>query len=404
MAQLLRAGVIVLLTVLTVLALAGMFRATLSAQSAPAPAERTDYLTFAQGAVPVSVGGTGAQLGASFEKAIRAVDGDPGGYVLTLKPGTEAMDLEFVYELPAATTFDRFAVPNIRRNAEPDRDVHAAWSKCMGPRRARPTATSCSRRPLCKRIAPEDMVTELAGRREDVLSAGSSCDSSAASTSCAQPRRSSSARSSATARQETGGVVAIGSDGVWKGRGVLVQLRQDGAVVSGCYDQDGDLTGTVTGNVLKALGVDRSDRVPSAFILSVREDGTLLGVRSSNRAPFVVYAGDRAPEGSAPSCPPPPAVLGCGAVIHGINFDFDSATIRHDSDPVLSKLFEGLRGDSSGAVVIEGHTSNEGPDQVQPGLVAASSCGRRHRAGQARHSCRPSLGGRGGRETADCHQ
>ena len=46
------------------------------------------------------MGGTGAQLGASFEKAIRAVDGDPGGYVLTLKPGTEAMDLEFVYELP----------------------------------------------------------------------------------------------------------------------------------------------------------------------------------------------------------------------------------------------------------------------------------------------------------------
>ena len=115
------------------------------------------------------------------------------------------------------------------------------------------------------------------------------------------------------------------------------QLRQDGAVVSGCYDQDGDLTGTVTGNVLKALGVDRSDRVPSAFILSVRADGTLLGVRSSNRAPFVVYAGDCAPAGSGPPCPPPPpAVLGCGAVIHGINFDFDSATIRPDSEPVLS--------------------------------------------------------------------
>ena len=104
---------------LTGLALAWMFRTALSAQSAPAPAERTDYLTFAQGAVPVSVGGAGAQLGASFEHAIRAVDGDPGGFVLTLKPGTETTDLEFVYELPAATVFDRFAVPNILETPSP---------------------------------------------------------------------------------------------------------------------------------------------------------------------------------------------------------------------------------------------------------------------------------------------
>lgn len=70
-------------------------------------------------AIPVSVGGAGAQLGASFERAIRAVDGDPAGFVLTLRPGAAATDTEFVYQLPAPTTFDRFAVPNVLETPSP---------------------------------------------------------------------------------------------------------------------------------------------------------------------------------------------------------------------------------------------------------------------------------------------
>jgi outer membrane protein OmpA-like peptidoglycan-associated protein len=55
-------------------------------------------------------------------------------------------------------------------------------------------------------------------------------------------------------------------------------------------------------------------------------------------------------------------VLGCGSVIHGITFGFDSAEIRPDSEPVLAALYDGLRADSSAAIVIEGHTSSEGSD------------------------------------------
>jgi OmpA-OmpF porin, OOP family len=351
---------------LAVVAFAWMFRATLSAQTPPAPTERTDYLTFAHGAVPISVGGAGAQLGASFEKAIRAADGDPSGFVLTLKPGTEAMDTEFVYELPAATTFDRFAVPNVLETPSPGEtftrevEVHGSAS---GPAEGfvlLASATLATHR-------SRGQVTELTLRSK---------------TAVRWVKLRLRGGIQVTRPQtffEFSEIIGNGSQqpsllsdrfrGVWKGRGVLVQLRQDGAVVSGCYDQDGDLKGTVTGNVLKALGVDRSDRVPSAFILTVREDGTLLGVRSSNRAPFAVYTGDRAPAGNAPSCPPPPpAVLGCGAVIHGITFDFDSATIRPDSEPVLSKLYDGLRSEPAGGVVIEGHTSSEGTDQYNLGL------------------------------------
>jgi OmpA-OmpF porin, OOP family len=103
--------------------------------------------------------------------------------------------------------------------------------------------------------------------------------------------------------------------GVWKGRGVLIELRQDGPLVSGCYDRGGQLSGTVTGNVVRATGFAQVNKVPSAFILGVATDGSLRGVRSSNRGPFALITGEPAPAGSAPSCPLVPAVLGCGAVI-----------------------------------------------------------------------------------------
>lgn len=62
--------------------------------------ERIDYLTFAQGAVPVGVQGAGTRLGTSFEEAIRATDGNPAGFSLADKPGPADTDTEFVYKLP----------------------------------------------------------------------------------------------------------------------------------------------------------------------------------------------------------------------------------------------------------------------------------------------------------------
>jgi hypothetical protein len=157
-------------------------------------------------------------------------------------------------------------------------------------------------------------------------------------------------------------------------------------VVTGCYDRDGELTGTVTGNILRAIGIERGTKVQSAFILAVREDGTLLGVRSSNRAPFAVYTGEAAPATSAPRCPPRPATpLGCGAVIHGITFDFDSATIRPDSEPVLAKL---RRDRNRGAHLQRRHGS------IQPVVVGTAG---------ASGPCRSSAA-RGRRVAPDCRR
>lgn len=158
-------------------------------------------------------------------------------------------------------------------------------------------------------------------------------------------------------------------NGSWQGRGVRIALKQDGAAVSGCYDRTGQLTGSVSGNILRATGVDRSDKTPTAFILSVAPDGVLRGVASTPRGPFRMYTGARAAAGAKISCtdPPPPAI-GCGSVVHGINFGYDSAAILPGSDPVLSKLYDGLRADARRSILIEGHTSGEGSNEYNLSL------------------------------------
>ena len=90
---------------------------------------RVDLLTFAQGAVPLAIGGDGR--GADFEHAVRIIDGNPGGFTI-LNRATDATVVEFLYELPAPTRFDRFAVPNVLETPSPTttffRDVQVLGS------------------------------------------------------------------------------------------------------------------------------------------------------------------------------------------------------------------------------------------------------------------------------------
>jgi OmpA-OmpF porin, OOP family len=162
--------------------------------------------------------------------------------------------------------------------------------------------------------------------------------------------------------------LATGFDGVWKQGANVIALSQEGAVVSGCYYPSGDLKGTVGGSILKASGTDRTSGVPTQFILSLMPDGGLRGVQSANGAPFRLYTVPPAKPGTDAGCNVPEATLGCGSVIQGIGFDYDSAVIRPDAEPVLVALFEGLAGDPSAAIRIEGHTSSEGSDDYNLAL------------------------------------
>ena len=213
------------------------------AASPGAPAqdiERVNYLTFAQGAIPISVGGAATALGASFEGALRATDGDPVGFVLTLKAGPADMDTEFVYELPALTTFDWFAVPTVPETPSPTQtftrqvDVYGSasgsdsgfvllGSGTLVPAKVRGQVAELS---LRLKVPVRWVKLRLAGGID-----------------ATRP----------TTFFEFSEIIGNGTQeapqlvdhftGTWQGRGVLVGLKQEGAVVSGCYDLGGDSEG-----------------------------------------------------------------------------------------------------------------------------------------------------------------
>ena len=324
-----------------------------------------DYLTFAQGAVPISIGGAGAEQGTNFTHAVEFIDGNPVARVFTdaVEPET---DTEFVYALPAMTTFTRFAVPNVGETPSPsqtfskDVEVYGSASGPDGEWVLLASATLATH-------DGRDQVTEL----------------SVVSNTPVRWVKLRLTGGIEVLREkmffEFGEIIGNGTQevpeladyftGIWKGRGAPVELKQDGALVTGCYDRNAELEGTVSGNILRATGIAPDDSVPSAFILAVVSDSLLRGVRSTNNGPFRLYTGPPAPEGTITGCTEiPEPVLGCGSIIHGINFDFDSAAIRPDSEPVLAELFDGLQADASATIVIEGHTSSEGSDAYNQGL------------------------------------
>jgi outer membrane protein OmpA-like peptidoglycan-associated protein len=326
--------------------------------SAQQAGERVDLLTFAAGAVPISLGGSGQTLGIGFDKVLRAVDGNPGGFTLALLPGTAQTDFEFVFELPAPTVFDRFAVPNVLETPSPSAtftrlvEVHGSATSASDGYTRLASATLTTHR-------TRGEVTELEVHAKPSVRWVKLRLAGGIQVPLPQVYLEFS-EIIANGTQETP-ALSTAFNGVWAGRAARIELRQDGPVVTGCYDRGGELTGTVSGNILRATGIAQVNRIPSTFILGVAPDGSLRGVRSTNGGPFTYIQSESDAAGVQPECPRPPAEsLGCGSVIHGINFDFDSAVIRPESEPVLERLYRGLSGNTDDRIVVEGHTSSEG--------------------------------------------
>ena len=349
-----------------VLSLAAVLTLGAALAQAPDEPERIDYLTFAQGAVPLSVGGEGAAMGATFEHAVESIDGNPGGFVVVTKgKGTDATATEFVYELPALTTFDRFAVPEVLETPSPSQTftrVVEVYGSAIGPDTGYELLASATlathagkgevtELALAGAMAVKWVKLRLVGGIDLPNGQGFLEFSEIVGNGTQEPAP-----------------LSDGFTGVWKQGANVIQLAQEGAVVSGCYYPNGDLNGTVTGTILRATGIDRSDGTESLFILSVTSEGGLRGVLSSNGAPFRLLVTPVAPAGTDPGCGAVEVKLGCGSVIHGINFDYDSAVIRPDAEPVLAALHDGLSGDGSASIVIEGHTSSEGSDAYNQSL------------------------------------
>jgi len=313
---------------------------------------KPDLLSFASGAVPVLIESAPSDLRIGVDQAIAMVDGNWGKTGIMRKPATEDDRIEITFALPAETRFDGFFVPNIVETRSPSqtfvRDVEVLGSAdgvdgpYVGLARARlevgeaTPLTLSDDRPAVRWVRLRlsggiDVQTEKSFLEfSEIVGTGTQAD---------------------VAPSEA-------FDGVFSGRGVKLELEQTGTAVNGCYDGNSLLTGTVEGNILRALGQNQAG-IPSQFILIATEDGALQGLRSTNGAPFKPYNG--APSTKAASClAPEPPVLGCGSIVHGIGFDFDSAQIRPSSDAILQELYAGLAAETDVDIQIIGHSSSEG--------------------------------------------
>lgn len=315
-----------------------------------------DYVTFAQGALPRSLTIDGAAQDLGSGNAVLAIDGSPKRFVLA-RTGTATTAIVLRLELPSPTTFEGFAVPDV--NEVPSRGTTFVKTiEVFG------SANEAGKDPillasatLAKHAKP-GMISELVMKAKspvrwlDIrLTGGLDIPDGKAALQFSELVGRGTQKAAP---------LATGFTGVWKGPGVLVELAQSGTVVTGCYDTDGgELTGTVSGNILRAVGIDPGDKVKSVFVFVAAPDGELRGLRSTNGAPFRVHGAPKAPAGTKTKCSPRPPKLGCGSVIHSINFDFDSAKLRPDSEATLKELYSGLAG-TKGPVTIVGHTSSEG--------------------------------------------
>ena len=213
--------------------------------------QRPDLLTFAQGVLPVAIQMPGTDMRTGMEHAIAAIDGNPVKFGATPKPGLATDGVALVYAMPAPTRFDRFAVPGIRETPSPSQTffktvelfgaptIEGPWAYLGGgeltPHDARGQITELGVQPDAPAVS--FVALRLSGgvdlQREmtffeftEIIANGTQADQA----------------------------LATGFSGIWSGRGVKIELAQDGPTVAGCYDRGSKLSGTVEGPVLRALG------------------------------------------------------------------------------------------------------------------------------------------------------
>lgn len=325
-----------------------------------------DYLAFANGALPLVFGDSEGVMRVTSEQALALIDGNPGVVVMTPKPGGPEASIEFIYELPAATVFSGFAVPSILETPSPYQTFFG-HVQVLGAMDGPDGPFSLVAEQTLQRHEAKGQVTTFPATSNTpvrwvkvVLSGGLDLQ-----------RDKTFFEFSELYGYGTQEAVADSTrfSGKWKGRGVLMELRQDGKLVTGCYDDSADLTGAVNGSILYATGVDRNDGVSSSFVLMIDPEGRLTGLRSTNGAPFRLYPGDPAPENMETGCSSnEEKPMGCGSVVYGINFAFDSAQLLEESGQVLDALYSGLAEEDQATIVIEGHTSSEGSEAYNQAL------------------------------------
>jgi len=195
-------------------------------------------------------------------------------------------------------------------------------------------------------------------------------------------------------KQLTRDAVLAGVSGTYEGFSGwgAVHLKQEGSRVTGCYEyQDGVISGGIEGRLLKTVMTETNasdngkSRQLGLFSFS-QDNKRILGLTRNEGAelgsPFgAYYAGEKIGDDIG-DCPNIPGWKGNAAQsqigselestgrarLDGVNFDFNSATIRAESGPLLDQVAELLKSKSGWSVTLEGHTDNVGGAAFNKGL------------------------------------
>ena len=168
----------------------------------------------------------------------------------------------------------------------------------------------------------------------------------------------------------------------WNGWG-KVRLKQEGTRVTGCYEyRDGVIAGGIEGRLMKAAMQETDDdgkQTKQLGLFSFSPDGALvMGLaRAADAEPgagFSTFYTGKKLGNDIGDCPRIPGWKGNAAQsqigeelanngrarLDGINFDFSSARLQPESEPLLKQVAAMLNGHPDWTLTLEGHTDNVG--------------------------------------------
>lgn len=164
------------------------------------------------------------------------------------------------------------------------------------------------------------------------------------------------------------------------GRKDLVELKQEGSQISGCFvENGGHSAGTLTGAVQEGVALMSwtSEQGISGTAFFTRDStGALAGVSYRQRS-RTIWGGPPAEEGATTRCSTPvetaevaepqdPIVAALEtegvARIYGIYFDYNRDVPKSSAQPALQRLYDALASAPDLVVDIEGHTDSDGSD------------------------------------------
>ena len=170
--------------------------------------------------------------------------------------------------------------------------------------------------------------------------------------------------------EEHGVETSTAFNGIWDLRllgrpesaGERLELIQDGTLVTGCLDTL-EIRATVNGAVALGIGREESSGREAAVVLVADEEGTISATVAFDNGRFETRLAHAPARETDRQCSLPESESAvCDTPLY-VNFAYDSAEIRSESEAVLDDIYRILVQVGVESVTVRGHTSTEGTDE-----------------------------------------